>query len=683
MDAIRKVYQYAEPNLSLVGWMGLLGYPTYYYVWHVIFPQPYENLGLRVLCALLFGCLVFRHVLPSGIQRHMPLYYCATLSFCLPFFFAFMMFKNDWSTTWVMSFLASIFLHVLLCYRTYLMLLQSAVGVTYAFFIAYNDDLALGVTQVVWPYLSIFLFTYVFGNLFFFRSHVEHEGQVSIAKSFGAGIAHEMRNPLSALKASIDAIDSLLPQRHSEVSGYQLSQHNLHLVREVLNDANDVIRSGTDTIDLLLTSIDENRMTNATYKRHSMRTVVEKALTSFPYTHPQDRLDVHIDFDENFDFFGSNTLLRYTLYNLLKNAFYYRKGDSFSIHIQLKNGETHNQLILLDNGAGIEPKIKERIFDDFYSSKRNGGHGLGLPFCQKVMLALGGSITCDSEWGNWTEFTLTFPKYGSKSVANIKQDMMKSKSVLYVGAERSVLRSLIESSFYQGFRLSNIGLNELAHRDEHDFEFSLILIDYNAAMSSIDGLRVLEQKLSRVKARLVFVYNEKQSYDTRSDIQLCVYLVTNQRLLEDTSKVIDELFFDLPLHSTKACQRNKSHNEKRVLLADDNHSFRVYTALILEQHGLEVLQAENGGQALELLNEERVDLVILDVEMPIKTGIDVALTLRANEGINSKVPILGYTADSSADQAKAILGSGMNDHLIKPADVDKLFEKISQWIEVK
>ncbi len=59
MDVIKRVYRYAEPNLSLVGWMGMLGFPAYYFIWEYWFPQDYENLGLRLAASALFAVLAF------------------------------------------------------------------------------------------------------------------------------------------------------------------------------------------------------------------------------------------------------------------------------------------------------------------------------------------------------------------------------------------------------------------------------------------------------------------------------------------------------------------------------------------------------------------------------------------------------------------------------------------------
>lgn len=107
----------------------MLGFPAYYFIWEYWFPQSYENLGLRCAAAVLFGGLVFRDSLPKKWQRYMPGYFLFTIGFCLPFFFAFMMLMNDWSTIWAMSFMASIFLHILLVHDTRVMALQALFSV--------------------------------------------------------------------------------------------------------------------------------------------------------------------------------------------------------------------------------------------------------------------------------------------------------------------------------------------------------------------------------------------------------------------------------------------------------------------------------------------------------------------------------------------------------------------------
>ncbi|MBF4335635.1 hybrid sensor histidine kinase/response regulator [Vibrio anguillarum] len=683
MDVVKKIYQYAEPNLTLVGWMGFIGFPLYYYVWTYLFPQPYESMELRAICAILFAGIIFRNSTPKHLQHYLPYYYLFSIGFCLPFFFGYMMLVNDWSTIWAMSFMASIFLHILLVHETKVMLIQAAIALACAYFVTYGVMDAELRVMVEWPYVPIFLFTYIFGNLFYFRNQIEHEAKVSIAKSFGAGIAHEMRNPLSALKASIEVMGSVLPNpTASKSESYMLPSKDLDLIAGLLRDADEVIRSGNETIDLLLTSIDQNRVSTSTFKKHAVKPVIEEALRSFSYKRPEDRQAVTLKVVDDFDFLGSSTLLKYVLYNLLKNAFYYQNNDMFNIHITLKSSENCHQITVKDNGVGIEPHLLDDIFKDFYTFGKNGSYGLGLPFCRKVMHAFGGDIICRSELGEWTEFTLTFPEYDSQAVANIKLDLMKAKSLLYIGKTSIVNRYLSEKSFYLGFQLNVLEPESALRREEFEFEFDLIFVDLQTLDETPDYLTKLEPKLHFTQAKVCYLYDQNQRYALTMERHLTIYPIEKHKLLLDGSAIIDELLFETEeLIADKNVIPLKQYDyEKRILLVDDNHSLRSFTALLLEKQGYEVLQASDGELALQMLANNSIDLVLMDIEMPIMDGISATLSIRSSNASYSKVPIIGHTGDNSPSTIEKIRTSGMNDYVLKPADKTLLLKKLSHWI---
>lgn len=684
MESVRKVYQYAEPNLTVIGWMGFLGYPAYYYVWAHLFPQPYESLSLRLFCSALFAVIALRHYVPSHLQRYLPIYFAYCIPICLPFFFSYMMFKNDWSEVWVMSFMASILIHVLVVYRTGLMLLQTVAAVTLSVLLVYGPNLEVISQHVVWAYVPIFAFTYIFGNLFYLRSQSEHESRVSLAKSFGAGIAHEMRNPLSALKASIDVLDTLLP-KPQQVNGSSLEgEHDLRfdaeslkLANEVIQQANQAINSGTETIDLLLTSIDQNRITNATYCKHSIKEVVEQALQSFPYPDQMDSANVSAKLEQDYAFFGSDTLVKYTLYNLLKNAFSHGRRDNFAVTVELKRFNSCNQLVLRDNGVGMSPDVCKLIFDDFYTQGKVSGYGIGLPFCLKVMKAMGGQIRCQSELDRYTEFTLTFPPYNSSAVSLIKQEMMKEKSVLYIGEYNSLLRVLDENAFYQGFKLTHFRLDKALSRKDYEFEFDIIVVDLNQKMNRESHFRQLEEKLGFTQGRIVYLYDKDSifRYDLVRSIDF--YPVDRRQFLSQCAHTLDGLCFDSPKSSRKLDLQLKSYQGKTLLIADDNHSIRAYTAILMKKYGFTVVEAQNGQEVVDILTKRPVDLIVMDVEMPIMNGLCAAKVIR-HQG--TSLPIIGYTGDSSSDMAKQLYQAGFNDYLVKPAESDMLMLKIAQWI---
>ncbi|EPM7946777.1 ATP-binding response regulator [Vibrio parahaemolyticus] len=682
MDSIRKVYEYAEPNLTLVGWMGFIGFPLYYFVWDFMFPQSYENLPLRLFCSALFFGIIFRNRLSSSWRKYVHVYYQITITTCLPFFFFYMLLMNDWSNVWVMSFMSAIFLHILLVHVTRVMFAQTFAGIGLATFFAWiAKGFHLDITMD-WTHVPIFLFIYVFGNMFYFRNQIEHEAKVSLAKSFGAGIAHEMRNPLSGLCTSIDVIQSVLPNKKAigEKDQYVMSGEDVTLLREVSEDAMNIIHSGNETIDLLLTSIDENRVSRSSFKRYSAQSVVEKAIESFSYKRSTDRFAISFDARSEFDFLGSDTLLKYVMYNLFKNAFHHRSSDEFHIHVSMQSNDTANQIVVTDNGSGIAPDVIRHIFQDFYTTGKSGSYGLGLPFCKKVMRSFGGNIKCISQPGEWSQFTLTFPPITSDTVTEIKDELTKMKSILLVSNQDIIVQKMADISRFMGFDVTVLDVKSVFKKKEYEFEFDLIFVD-------VESLDVLENQLDRIEsllsfteARVVYLFEHKPEQRAKKVGHDPIWVETQAWLL-NTKATIERLLYDSTYISSTLPSAPLDKSIKRtIMVVDDNESLRKFTAMLLEKQGFEVVQKEDGQQALDTLEKENIDLILMDIEMPIMDGVEASRRIRNSEKPYASVPIIAHTGDSSPVTLDKIGSSGMSDFIVKPADKNRLFDKIANWI---
>ncbi|HCG5267964.1 TPA: response regulator [Vibrio parahaemolyticus] len=682
MDSIRKVYEYAEPNLTLVGWMGFIGFPLYYFVWDFMFPQSYENLPLRLFCSALFFGIIFHNRLSSSWRKYVHVYYQITITTCLPFFFFYMLLMNDWSNVWVMSFMSAIFLHILLVHVTRVMFAQTFAGIGLATFFAWiAKGFHLDITMD-WTHVPIFLFIYVFGNMFYFRNQIEHEAKVSLAKSFGAGIAHEMRNPLSGLCTSIDVIQSVLPNKKAigEKDQYVMSGEDVTLLREVSEDAMNIIHSGNETIDLLLTSIDENRVSRSSFKRYSAQSVVEKAIESFSYKRSTDRFAISFDARSEFDFLGSDTLLKYVMYNLFKNAFHHRSSDEFHIHVSMQSNDTVNQIVVTDNGSGIAPDVIRHIFQDFYTTGKSGSYGLGLPFCKKVMRSFGGNIKCISQPGEWSQFTLTFPPITSDTVTEIKDELTKMKSILLVSNQDIIVQKMADISRFMGFDVTVLDVKSVFKKKEYEFEFDLIFVD-------VESLDVLENQLDRIEsllsfteARVVYLFEHKPAQRAKKAGHAPI-LVETQAWLLNTKATIERLLYDSTYISSTLPSAPLDKSIKRtIMVVDDNESLRKFTAMLLEKQGFEVVQKEDGQQALDTLEKENIDLILMDIEMPIMDGVEASRRIRNSEKPYASVPIIAHTGDSSPVTLDKIGSSGMSDFIVKPADKNRLFDKIANWI---
>ncbi|MEZ8108788.1 response regulator [Vibrio splendidus] len=682
MNAIRKVYQYAEPNLTLVGWMGFVGFPIYYIVWEFLFPQPYENLILRLFCSVLFFGIIYRNRVPFEWRKYLPAYYQVAVTICLPGFFFYMLLMNNWSNVWVMSFMSAIFLHILLVHVTRVMFAQTFAGIGMATLCAWIAQGFYLELTMDWTHVPIFLFIYLFGNLFYFRNQMEHENKVSLAKSFGAGIAHEMRNPLSGLLTSIDVMQSILPNPKSgdHKGQYALSNEEVIQLREVGDEAMEIIHSGNETIDLLLTSIDENRVSRSTFKKHSAQAVIEGAIDSFNYKRSADKSAISLDVQSNFDFLGSDTLLKYVMYNLFKNAFHHRSPEDFHIHVTMCSDEVANQIMVTDNGSGISNDVIRRIFQDFYTTGQSGNYGLGLPFCQKVMRSFGGEIKCQSEVDQWTQFTMTFPSLSSHSVKEIKNELTKLKTVLMVSDQKVLTNKMTEVARFMGFELTVLDVVSALKNKEYQFEFDLIFVDMESLDLRASCLDRIESLLSFTEARIIYLYEHHPIKRVRNVAFEPIWVETQVWLL-NTKATIERLLFDsnyvMPSVSVKPLEVT---NKRTIMVVDDNESLRRFTAMLLEKQGFDVVQKEDGQQALDALDSDDIDLILMDIEMPIMDGVEASRRIRSANKVYSSVPIIAHTGDSSPVTLEKMESSGMSDFIVKPADKNRLFDKIAHWI---
>jgi two-component system CAI-1 autoinducer sensor kinase/phosphatase CqsS len=169
--------------------------------------------------------------------------------------------------------------------------------------------------------------------------------------------------------------------------------------------AHQVDRSNA-VIDMLLASSRMERIDTSEFVPCKLGLCVTEAVETYPFK-GRDRDRVHVTQNGDHEFVGSETLMVYVLFNLLKNSLYAinvrGKGD---IYITL-DGPV---LTFRDTGCGIPPKVIQRIFEPFYTTKKSQGAGIGLAFCQRAVRAFGGSIACTSQEGESTTFTLTFPR---------------------------------------------------------------------------------------------------------------------------------------------------------------------------------------------------------------------------------------------------------------------------------
>lgn len=413
--------QYVEGRLRPFAIVAIIGFPLYYYIWHEVFPQRYENLSLRIIGSMLFLPILFHHRWPAAVRRLLPYYWHAIILYALPFFFTFMLLKNEGSQVWVESTLIAAFVTVLLL--DWLMLLLSfvaGVGLAVVAYCLTTTPVHFGTPYVA--HLAILAFAIVIGAVANYdTARIRFEQERAMVATAGS-VAHELRTPLLAIRAGAAGLSRFLPQL---LDSYDLAQRSgLHIpkirfahlssMHGVLERIEQEALLSNSVIDMLLVNARFTGGFSQTPERCSIARCVETTLRRYPFR-GAERDHIRCDLTDDFEFQGSETLVVHVLFNLIKNALRSLSSiDGGDISIHLCASERANRLVFRDNGPGIEPDALPHIFTRFHTSSVINddvslGAGIGLAFCRDVMRAIGGAIECTSTKNAHTQFVLTFP----------------------------------------------------------------------------------------------------------------------------------------------------------------------------------------------------------------------------------------------------------------------------------
>jgi signal transduction histidine kinase len=241
--------------------------------------------------------------------------------------------------------------------------------------------------------------------------------------ALAATIAHEIATPLATIAMHADEIASVWTH---VFKGYRLAvTHGIYDEQEHSGQSERISQlatairrevSGTSAmVEMALASFTLDRLDRSGFSAHSVHHCVVSALERYPFRGDERASVTVLPIDETLCFSGSDTLMIFVLFNLLKNALHaIRVNGDGAIMISAIREQDFCVLRFRDTGPGIAPDVLPHIFDAFFSTKRHGsGAGMGLAFCRRATELLGGSIECSSRRGAHTTFTVRLPAPGS------------------------------------------------------------------------------------------------------------------------------------------------------------------------------------------------------------------------------------------------------------------------------
>ncbi|NTW75099.1 MAG: response regulator [Chlorobiaceae bacterium] len=693
---INAVLEHAEPNLPIIGLFGTIGYPLFYLVWKYLIPQPYENLALRLAEAVVSLPWLFHRHLPKKLKEFFPLYFVISVPVLLPFFFHYMMLKNEWSVTWAMSSMACLFLLVLIINDWLFICTYTLAGFAMAYAAVYATDGHVSYTYFQIEYIPTYLFAF-FGCLI--ANHKRHNAlqtKMSLMRSLSGSIAHEMRNPLSSITNALGTVQSIIPDKpdkHDAQQTFNLSYSCLVRIHEVIGESLSTIKRGNKIIDSILVTLQDSIMDINNFKKVAAKQTIQAAIANYGYNDMREKELIVDATTINFDFLGDKDLLIYVLFNLLRNALHYKDKPGFKIEITTRKGITTNHIRVRDTGPGIPQGKRELIFERFYTYGKSGGNGLGLSFCRRVVESFGGTITCDSEEGQWTEFIISLPAYTSKASNDLKREVLKSRRILI--ADDQISNRLLLTKFLSEWNciideaVDGKQVVDLVAKKRYDLifmDFEMPFITGDRAVSMMRHRLDIEPELARHYTQVpvigITALPMSEALPRASACGMNEVLAKPLKCM-DINKVLERYFFsEIPLLSDDL---GEALSKSRILLVDDNETSRKFMCMILEHYGCTIGQADNGLAAIRLLEQRDFDLIVMDMEMPVMNGVETAQAIRKGEGLSRfmnfrEIPIIALTGNTDPASIARVKDAGMNHFLSKPIFREKLVASIADWL---
>jgi signal transduction histidine kinase/ligand-binding sensor domain-containing protein/DNA-binding response OmpR family regulator/HPt (histidine-containing phosphotransfer) domain-containing protein len=389
--------------------------------------------------------------------------------------------------------------------------------------------------------------------------------------------------------------------------------------------------------------------------------------------------------------------LRQVLVNLGGNAVKFTERGSVILRLaalNTENGSLTVRLEVADTGPGIAPENQSRIFDEFAqedasTTRRFGGTGLGLAISRQIVELMGGRLALVSAPGNGATFSfeLSLP--------------LADPAASAAAAPRSLagLRVLVVLDNAAARALTGKALRDWAANPTEVASLAEALAA--SATSTYDAV-VIDDRLLREAESMWTVLRSRQSERLRT-----VRLLSFVSLAPET--VMTQGSFDAEL--TKPLRLGELHRvlsgggeeeaethtatgvylpaisltplTGRVLVVEDQPLNREVAIGILDSLGLQVGTANHGQQALEVLQTQHFDAILMDCEMPVMDGFSATSALRRREPAGTHIPIIALTADATAAGREACLAAGMDDYLAKPFRREALHATLARWLAVK
>jgi CheY-like chemotaxis protein len=408
---------------------------------------------------------------------------------------------------------------------------------------------------------------------------------------------------------------------------------------------------------------------------------------------------------------GDPSRLGQVLLNLGNNAVKFTEHGEVTIGVKAVSCDATSALLqfeVRDTGIGMSAEVQQHLFESFSqadasTSRRYGGTGLGLAISRRLVRLMGGELRVDSAPGRGSRFhfSLRFGLQAGLSAslpATPGAQAVCAARVLIVDDGAAARDVLTRACTALGFRAEAVAdgdraLQAMAEADALGDPVQLVLIDANlAGADSLDCVAAVSRRAPPLAAIPVVLMVSALTRDAvwarlaERKLRVGALLLkplTPATLADAVNRLLVEppgsSMHEVPAPPAPAAGRHAGLRGSRVLLVEDNETNQELAVALLGTAGIEVRVAGNGQEALDWLGRQDFDVVLMDCQMPVMDGYAATRALRQSARWKS-LPVIAMTANAMVGDREAALAAGMNDHIAKPIDFEKVFETLERWV---
>jgi signal transduction histidine kinase/CheY-like chemotaxis protein len=472
---------------------------------------------------------------------------------------------------------------------------------------------------------------------------------------FLANMSHEIRTPLNGLLGML-ALSLDGPLNNEQRQQLSIAHDSGKVLVELLNDILDLSKFEAGQLEL----------ENIPFDLASM--VEETASLLSQSAAPGVELTCLIDPKLPYQLLGDPTRVRQIVSNLLSNALKFTRLGRVDIHVNAQPDGV--RIIIRDTGIGIAEDAQAQIFHPFAQAevgitRQFGGTGLGLALTRRLCDAMHGKLSLETKEGLGSTFSVDLPLLGQ---TNARPLPLLRGRILGLTPTSSGLSAQL-TTLLPGWGLSYQHVD--VDSPLSDLDADLLISDCPQRLTEL-------RQLTNLPILLISAYGNflsSEQVEKLAPVEQLARPLSRQALLQAVR---------LALGQEKSNSRelpSEPHRERqaRVLLVEDNVINQLVAKGMLGKLGCEVLLANHGAEALEILETQAVDLVLMDCNMPVMDGYETTHRIRQNSDF-SELPIIALTANALSDERERCRAAGMDDYLAKPFRKDELAALLDQWL---